>query len=74
LGGGIIPLPIIYYVPLLMDYIQISLFLGLSSGSPKIGTLVVPKLWMLISFSNQVFFENVRTISYNPQKELSNGI
>ncbi len=32
----------------------------LPSGSPKTGTLVVPKLWMLISFSNQVYFDRVK--------------
>jgi hypothetical protein len=39
--------------------------LGLSSGSPKIGTLVIPKLWMLISFSNKIIFESSRTIFYS---------
>ncbi len=29
---------------------------------------------MLIFFSNQVFFENVREISYNSQKDLSNSV
>jgi hypothetical protein len=47
---------------------------GLPNGSPKIKTLVVPKLWRLISFSNQVFFENARAISYSLQKDLSNGV
>jgi hypothetical protein len=44
------------------------------NGSPKIGTLVVPKLWMLISFLNQVYIENVRKIFYNLQKDLSNNV
>jgi hypothetical protein len=43
-------------------------------GSPKIGTLVVSKLWTIIFLSNQVFFENARAISYIPQKDLSNNI
>jgi hypothetical protein len=44
--------------------------LGLPSGSPKTRTIVVSKLWLLISFSNQVCFENARAISYSPQKDL----
>jgi hypothetical protein len=51
-----------------------SFFLGIPSGSPKIGTLVVPKLWLFIYFSNQVCFENAREISYSPQKDLSNNV
>ncbi len=35
MGGGITPLPIIYYVLLHKDYIQMSLFLGIPNGSPK---------------------------------------
>ncbi len=35
----------------------------LPSGSPKTRTFFVPKLWMLISFSNQVYFGNARAIS-----------
>jgi len=46
----------------------------LPSGSPKIGTLVVPKLWTFISFSNQIFFKNSKIISYSPQKDLSKGL
>ncbi len=42
--------------------------LGLPSGGPKIGTFAIPELWMFISFSNQVYFENLRAIFYNPQK------
>jgi len=38
----------------------------LPSGNPKIGTLVVPKLWMLISFSNQTCIESATIIFYNP--------
>jgi hypothetical protein len=70
LGGGAIPLPIVYFVPLYKDYIQMSLFLK----NPKIGILVVPKLWMLISLSNQIYFENSREIYYSPQKYLSNNV
>ncbi len=40
----------------------------------KIGTLVVPNFCTFISFSNQVFFENMKELSYNPQKDLSNGV
>ncbi len=39
-----------------------------------LATFVVPKLWMLISFSNQVYFEKTRKISYSPKKYLSNGV
>jgi hypothetical protein len=51
LGGGITPLPIVYFVPLCGDYIQMSLFLG---------TLTIPKIWTLISFSNQIYFESAK--------------
>jgi hypothetical protein len=40
----------------------------------KIGTLVVLNFCTFIFFSNQVFFENVKELSYNPQKDLSNGV
>jgi hypothetical protein len=70
LGGGTTPLPIVYYVPLHKDYIQMSLFLE----TPKTGTLVIPKAWPLISFSNQIIFENVRAISCSPQNDLSNNV
>jgi hypothetical protein len=60
-------------VPLHGDYIQMSFFSGLSNGSPKIGILVVSKLGLLLVqnfgcafFSNQVFYEIVRKISYSP--------
>jgi hypothetical protein len=70
------PLPshIIYFVPLCGDYIQMSLFLGTPSGSPKIGTFVVPKLWTFIYFSNQIYFESVRKISYIPWIYISNNV
>jgi hypothetical protein len=61
LGGGTTPLPIIYYVPFHGDYMQMPFFLR----SPIIGTFVVPKLWMFIFLSNQIFFENERGISYS---------
>jgi hypothetical protein len=55
--------------------------LGLFSGttskchfSPKIGTLVVSKLWSFISFSNKVFFYNAKNIFYSLQKDLSNSV
>jgi hypothetical protein len=57
--------PIIYFVPFCEDYIQMSLFLG---------TFIVPKFWMLISLSNQAYFESERIIYYNPRKYLSNGL
>jgi hypothetical protein len=57
LGGSTTPFPIIYSMPLCGDYVQMSLF-------PKIRTLIILKLWMLISFSNQVCFENAREIYY----------
>jgi len=42
--------------------------------SPKIGIRVVPKLQTFISFSNQVYFENMKAISYSPQKDFSTCI
>ncbi len=39
--------------------------LGFPSKSPKIGTLVVPKLWTFIYFSYQAFFESVKKLSYS---------
>jgi hypothetical protein len=41
---------------------------------PQIGPFVVLKLWMLISFWNQVVYENSKAISCSPQKYLSNGV
>ncbi len=38
------------------------------------GIFIVPKIWKLISFSNQVYFANARATSYSPQKDLSNGV
>ncbi len=49
---GTIPLPIIYFVSLHGDYIQMSFF----HESSKTRTIIVPKLQILVSFSNQVFF------------------
>jgi hypothetical protein len=49
-------------------------FLGFSNGSPKIGTFIVSKFWMFISFSNQVFLEHMKIIFYISQKDLSKGI
>ncbi len=57
LGGSTTPFLIIYFMPLCGDYVQMSLF-------PKIGTFIILKLWMLISFSNQVCFENAKEIYY----------
>ncbi len=71
MGWSTIPLPIIYFVPFCADHIQMSLFLGTPSGSPKTRTFVISNLWMLISFSNQVFFKSVRTIFYSLWKYLS---
>jgi hypothetical protein len=51
-----LPFPIIYFVPLCEDYIQMSLFPGTPKGSPKTGILAVPNLWTPISFSNKVLF------------------
>jgi hypothetical protein len=42
--------------------------------TPKIGTLVIPKLWMLISSSNQNYLEHMRALSYNPKKDISKGV
>jgi len=47
--------------------------LKLLNGSPKIRTFVIPELWMPISFSNQICFENENAIFYNPWKYLSKG-
>jgi hypothetical protein len=49
-------------------------FLGLPSESPKIRTFVLPKLWMLISSSNQTYLNHVKIISCSLQKYLSNGV
>ncbi len=37
----------------------------------KIETLVVPKLWTLISSSNQTFLEHVKALPYSLEKDLS---
>ncbi len=44
------------------------------SGSPKIETLIVPKLWTFIFFSNQTCFEHVMAITYSLQKNISNNL
>ncbi len=64
------PLPSLYY--------NFYLFVGIKSkchfspkvpsGSPKIWTLVVPKLWMFISFLNEFLKKNARVISYSLKK------
>jgi hypothetical protein len=47
-------------------------FPRLPSGSPKIKTFVVSKLWTFISSSNQTFLEHARVITYIPQKDIFN--
>jgi len=42
--------------------------------SPKIGTFVVPRVWRLISFSNQFYFANERVKPYSPKKTFSNSV
>ncbi len=75
MGRGTTPLPLVYFVTLHGCYIQIAIFfLILPNGSPKIGTIVVPKLWTLISSPNQAFLEHARAISYSPQKYFSKGV
>jgi hypothetical protein len=49
-------------------------FLELPNGSPKIGTFIVPKLWVFISSSKQMRLEHVRAIFYIPQNDISNGV
>ncbi len=39
---------------------------GLPGGSSKIGTLPIPKPWTFIFFSNKIYIENARAISYSP--------
>ncbi len=72
LGTCITPLHVVHFVPLPKDgdYFQMSFF----PKSSKIGTFVIPKLWMLIYFSNQICFENVKEISYSLQKNHSNDL
>jgi len=41
---------------------------------PQIGPFVVLELWMLISFLNQVVYENSKEISCSLQKYLSNDV
>ncbi len=41
---------------------------------PKIGTLVIPKLWTFISSSNQACLEHMKVIFYSLQKDLCNGV
>ncbi len=48
--------------------------LGFPNGSPKIGTLVIRKLWTFISSSNQVFLEHMKKPSYSPQNDLFNNV
>ncbi len=46
----------------------------LPSGSPKIVTFVVLKLWMFICSSNQTCLKHEREISYSLQKDLSKNV
>jgi hypothetical protein len=55
-------------------YIQMIFFLGFPSASPKIGTFVLSKLWMLISSLNQTCLNHVKIIPCSLQKYLSNGV
>jgi len=69
-----LPSPIVCFVFFAGTTSKCHFSLGLPSGSPKTRTFVVQKLWMFISFSNQVYFENARVISYRPEKDLFNGV
>jgi hypothetical protein len=66
--------PRVYFIPLRKDYIQMSFFFGTFKWESQIGTFAIPKLWMLIFFSNKIIFESLKTISYSLWKYLSNGV
>jgi hypothetical protein len=72
------PHPSLYYIMCLSTRMtskcHFSLRFPSGSGSPKIKTFVVPKLWTFLFFSNQVCFENARAISYSPKKDILNGV
>ncbi len=70
------PLPslIVYSMPFHGDYIQMSLFPRTHKWESQTETFVVSKLWLLVFFSNQVCCENVRAMSYSPQKDHSNDV
>jgi hypothetical protein len=60
------PLPIVCFVPLRGDYIQMSLFPMIPSGSPKLGLLLFPNFEHLYLFEIKFFFKSVRIIFYIP--------
>jgi hypothetical protein len=74
LGGGIITFLVIYFVPFHKDYIQMSFFLGTSKWESQNWDFYYPKTLDVHIFSNQVYFENAKAISYNPQKNLSKNV
>jgi len=55
----------ICFITICEGYIQMAFF-------PR--TLIVPKFYPLMFYSNQTCFEHVKIIFYNLQKDLSNGI
>jgi len=55
-------------------FTSITFFFEIPKWESQIGTLVVPKIWKLISFSNQIFLKHAKEISYNLQKDLSNSV
>jgi len=70
---GTTPFPIVYFMPIRKDYIQMSLF----PGTPKSQNwdFCYPKtLDIHIFLKSSFFFENLKAISYSPQKDLSNGV
>jgi len=67
-------LPSLHYTLCLLPKMGITFKCHFFLGNPKTRTFVVRKLWTLIYFSNQVCFENMKTISYSLQKTLSNGL
>jgi len=50
-------------------YMQMTFFSRLPSG-----TFIIPKILLLIYFSNQACLEHAKEISYNSQRDISNGV
>ncbi len=67
-------LPSLHYTLCLLPKMGITSKCHFFLGNPKTKTFVIPKLWTFVYFSNQVCCENTKTISYSPQKTISNGL
>jgi hypothetical protein len=74
LEGGTTPLPIVYYMPLCGDYIQISLFFKTPKWESQNWGSCYPKNLDVHIFLKSSLFDNAKEISYSLQKDLFNSV